>query len=93
MDADNDKYWKFLMKLDSNNCKEQDHYKVIKKKEEASSIYISSCIILRLQLNISAYQVLGLSKLRYDATTAEIRHACKLFSSTVLFALPDILCM
>ncbi|KAF8374071.1 dnj-11 [Pristionchus pacificus] len=46
MDADNDKYWKFLMKLDSNNCKEQDHYKV-----------------------------LGLSKLRYDATTAEIRHA------------------
>ncbi|GMS96243.1 hypothetical protein PENTCL1PPCAC_18418 [Pristionchus entomophagus] len=45
-DPDNDKYMKYLMKLDSNNCKEQDHYKV-----------------------------LGLSKLRNEATTAEIRHA------------------
>ncbi|GMR48670.1 hypothetical protein PMAYCL1PPCAC_18865 [Pristionchus mayeri] len=45
-DPDNEKYMKYLMKLDSNNCKDQDHYKV-----------------------------LGLSKLRYDATTAEIRHA------------------
>ncbi|GMT25296.1 hypothetical protein PFISCL1PPCAC_16593, partial [Pristionchus fissidentatus] len=45
-DADGDKYMKYLMKLDSNNCKEQDHYKV-----------------------------LGLSKLRNEATMAEIRHA------------------
>ena len=28
MDDDGDKYMKYLMKLDSTECKEQDHYKV-----------------------------------------------------------------
>ncbi|KAF1757270.1 hypothetical protein GCK72_013725 [Caenorhabditis remanei] len=43
-DADNEKYEKYLMKLDPNDCKNQDHYKV-----------------------------LGLSKLRWQATSEEIR--------------------
>ncbi|CAD6195122.1 unnamed protein product [Caenorhabditis auriculariae] len=44
-DADNEKYEKYLMKLDPNDTRNQDHYKV-----------------------------LGLSKLRWKATTEEIRH-------------------
>lgn len=43
-DLDNEKYEKYLMKLDPNDCKNQDHYKV-----------------------------LGLSKLRWQATADEIR--------------------
>ena len=49
-DADNEKYEKYLMKLDPNDCKNQDHYKV-----------------------------LGLSKLRWQATSEEIRFCCKRF--------------
>uniref|UniRef100_A0A8R1EDY5 Uncharacterized protein n=1 Tax=Caenorhabditis japonica TaxID=281687 RepID=A0A8R1EDY5_CAEJA len=48
-DADNEKYEKYLMKLDPNDCKNQDHYKV-----------------------------LGLSKLRWQATSDEIRFCCEL---------------
>uniref|UniRef100_A0A1I7UNR4 J domain-containing protein n=1 Tax=Caenorhabditis tropicalis TaxID=1561998 RepID=A0A1I7UNR4_9PELO len=44
-DADNEKYEKYLMKLDPSDCKNQDHYKV-----------------------------LGLSKLRWQATAEEIRY-------------------
>ncbi|CAI5449182.1 unnamed protein product [Caenorhabditis angaria] len=44
-DADNEKYEKYLMKLDPNDTKNQDHYKV-----------------------------LGLSKLRFQATADEIRY-------------------
>ncbi|ULT94753.1 hypothetical protein L3Y34_003893 [Caenorhabditis briggsae] len=43
-DLDNEKYEKYLLKLDPNDCKSQDHYKV-----------------------------LGLSKLRWQATSEEIR--------------------
>ncbi|CAB3409075.1 unnamed protein product [Caenorhabditis bovis] len=45
LDADNEKYEKYLMKLDPNDTKNQDHYKV-----------------------------LGLSKLRWQATLDEIRY-------------------
>ncbi|KAF7639854.1 hypothetical protein Mgra_00000774 [Meloidogyne graminicola] len=46
MDEETDKYKKYLSKLDPNNAKEQDHYKV-----------------------------LGLTKLRFEATAAQIRTA------------------
>ncbi|VDO99903.1 unnamed protein product [Heligmosomoides polygyrus] len=47
-DADDEKYERYLMKLDPNDTKNQDHYKV-----------------------------LGLSKLRFRATLAEIRTCCE----------------
>ena len=47
MDPDDAKYKKYIGRLDPNDAKEQDHYKV-----------------------------LGLSKLRYQATPAQIKTAC-----------------
>lgn len=47
-DADDEKYDKYLMKLDPNDTKNQDHYRV-----------------------------LGLTKLRWQATLSEIRTCCE----------------
>lgn len=51
MDKENDKYFKYVSRLEPNDSKDQDHYRV-----------------------------LGLSKLRYKATMAQLKTACKFFS-------------
>lgn len=47
LDKDNEKYFKYVSRLEPNDSKDQDHYKVI-----------------------------GLTKLRYRATMAQIKTAC-----------------